>query len=94
MYKIIILFLGFRKRGFYYTEKDYLKNTFELEDIFDNDTIKDLQDPVSYKEEFLKLLQILVQRYWAGSERSSKSTGILCYNSDELLPIAPKRPKK
>ena len=38
----------YKRRGFYFSESDYLKNTYELEDIFNNYSMPDLSNESLY----------------------------------------------
>ena len=40
---------GFRQRGFYYSNQDYIKNTFELEDFFGNKTLNEIRNSSLYR---------------------------------------------
>ena len=39
---------GYKKQGFHYIESDYLANTFEKEEIFADDTLKQLENTSKY----------------------------------------------
>ncbi len=39
---------GYKRRGFYYSTKEFLENTFELEDIFHNKSIPELRNASLY----------------------------------------------
>ena len=41
---ILLLFKGFKKKGFYFTQKDQMSNAVTLEDVFSSFTISELQN--------------------------------------------------
>jgi hypothetical protein len=43
---------AYRSIGFFFTEKDFLKNSFELEDFFHNETTAELRNTSLYSGEY------------------------------------------
>jgi hypothetical protein len=51
---------AYRSIGFFFIEKDFLKNSFELEDFFHNETIAELRNTSLYSGEFLMTHMALI----------------------------------
>ena len=47
---------AYKKHGFYFTDKDYDENTFQLEDIFHSETVKRLKNASEYFVETINTL--------------------------------------
>jgi hypothetical protein len=39
---------AYRSKGFYYTNRSFVENTFNIEDIFDEQTLKELRNKTLY----------------------------------------------
>jgi hypothetical protein len=51
---------AYKSLGFYFTKKDFLKNSFELEDFFYNKTIAELRNTSLYSGEYLMTQIVLI----------------------------------